>query len=51
MSIEESGECFECGEEVDIVTVSTDPVGRPLCTNCFSVLVRAGKQQDVDELI
>ena len=51
MSMADIGNCFECNAEVLMATASTDPMGRPLCSNCFNVLVKAGKQQDVDELV
>ena len=51
MSIIESGECFECQKEINIATAVADPNGNPLCKDCFKVLVSAGKQQDVNELI
>ena len=51
MSIAESSECFECQKEIDLTTAVADPNGNPLCKDCFKVLVSAGKQQDVNELI
>ena len=47
-AIVENGECFECRKEVDMTTAPADPMGRPLCKECFAVLVRAGKPSEED---
>lgn len=51
MSIVDTGECFECHTEVDMTTAAADPMGRPLCKECFNVNVRMGKSQDAEELV
>lgn len=46
------GRCYECGKEVDMSTAVADPNGKPLCRDCFNVLVRGGNnKQDNEEFI
>ena len=51
MSMIDTGECHECQKEIDMATAVADPMGNPLCKDCFNVYVKAGKQQDDNELI
>jgi len=41
-------ECHECGTEIDMCSAVADPLGNPLCKECFNSLVRAGRDKSED---
>jgi len=50
MSLVDEIECYECGDFLPTNEAVADPMGHPLCKNCFNMMVMAGGKEDNSDL-